>query len=99
MHTRAGALSVVREFFQISIEMRECFVFDRARFVTQSFPIFDRIDCRCAPFAKSDDQIAQRAVQLVVPERFQGVLIESVWRAVARRIYVFGWMIHTEKQT
>ena len=74
----ARAFSVVREVFQISIEMNESFVFDRASFITQSLPILDRTDCRFAPLTKSGDEIAQRVVQLLVAQSLQCVLIG--WR-------------------
>src|SRR5437763_11718776 len=67
----ARAFSVVSEFFQISIEMNESFVFDRASFIAQSLPILDRTDCRFAPLTKSGDEIAQRAVQLLVAQSLQ----------------------------
>src|ERR1051326_5429256 len=98
MHASARALSIFREFFQIPIEMREGFVFNRTRVVAQTFPIIDGTDGRLTLTSESHDEIAQRAMQLLVAERFQGVLIESVGRAIGRRICVFGWVIHTEKQ-
>src|SRR5438067_7726234 len=90
----ARAFSVVREFFQISIEMDESFVFDGARFITQSLPILDRIDGRFAPLAKSHNEIAQRTVQLLVSERLQRILIESVWWAVSWRLRDSFLLIH-----
>ena len=79
MNLRAEFFSVRREFFQVSIKLKQRFVFDGPGLRTQLFPVAETARRLEPALAEQRRRMAQSAPQLHVIERCARVRVECFW--------------------